>query len=76
MKQSLVPAYGAFPRHFALNKAGTLLAVGLQNSGNLVVLKRNVTSGLFDEEVANINFAIGVNFPVCVVWDEMDDGKS
>jgi len=70
MKQPLVPAYGAFPRHFALNKAGTLFAVGLQNSGNVVVLKRNGTSELFDKEVASINLAIGINFPVCVVWDE------
>jgi 6-phosphogluconolactonase (cycloisomerase 2 family) len=69
-EQPLVPAYGAFPRQFTINKAGTLLAMGLQNSGNMVVLKRNWTSGLFDQEVANFQFEDGANMPVCIVWDE------
>jgi len=69
-EQPLVPAYGAFPRQFAINNAGTLLAMGLQNSGNLVILGRNWTSGLWDHEVANIEFAEGINMPVCVVWDK------
>jgi len=53
-----------------LNQAGNLLAMGLQNSGTLVVLRKNVSSGLFDEEVANFKFAKGADIPVCVVWDE------
>lgn len=46
------PTYGAFPRHFSLNSAGTLLAVGNQNSGNVVVLKRDVATGLIGDVVA------------------------
>lgn len=46
------PTYGAFPRHFSLNAAGTLLAVGNQNSGNVVVLKRDVATGLIGDVVA------------------------
>jgi 6-phosphogluconolactonase (cycloisomerase 2 family) len=65
-----VPAYGSFPRHFALNRAGNLMAVGLQNSGNLVILQKNSSSGLFDKNVASIKFAPGIDLPVCVVWDE------
>jgi len=69
-KLPLVSAHGSFPRQFALNRAGNLLAVGLQNSGNLVVLRKNLSSGLFDEEVASIEFSNGINIPVCIVWDE------
>jgi 6-phosphogluconolactonase (cycloisomerase 2 family) len=69
-KLPLVSAYGSFPRQFALNRAGNLLAVGLQNSGDLVVLRRNGSSGLFEEEVASIKFGVDIDIPVCVVWDE------
>jgi 6-phosphogluconolactonase (cycloisomerase 2 family) len=66
----LISAHGSFPRHFSLNRAGNLMAVGLQNSGNLVILRRNTHSGLFDETVAGIKFAPGIDIPVCVVWDD------
>ena len=46
------PTYGLFPRHFSLNSAGSLLAVGNQNSGNVVVLRRDVATGLIGEVVA------------------------
>jgi hypothetical protein len=46
------------------------MAVGLQNSGNLVILRKSSTSGLFDEKVAGIQFSPGIDIPVCVVWDE------
>jgi 6-phosphogluconolactonase (cycloisomerase 2 family) len=69
-KLPLVSAHGSFPRQFALNKAGTLLAMGLQQSGSLVVLGKNKTDGLFDQEVASIKFEQGADMPVCVVWDE------
>jgi len=69
-KLPLVSAHGSFPRHFALNRAGNLIAVGLQNSGNLVILRKSPSSGLFDDKVASIQFAPGIDIPVCVVWDE------
>jgi len=69
-KLPLISAHGSFPRSYAINKAGTLLAMGLQLSGSLVILEKNKTSGLFDQEVASISFGRGANLPVCVVWDE------
>jgi 6-phosphogluconolactonase (cycloisomerase 2 family) len=69
-KLPLISAHGSFPRSYAFNKAGTLLAMGLQLSGSLVVLGKNKSNGLFDLEVASINFAKGADLPVCVVWDE------
>lgn len=46
------------------------MAVGLQQSGTLVVLEKNKSSGLFDNKVASIQFDDGSNSPTCVVWDE------
>ena len=46
------PSYGLFPRHFSLNSAGSLIAVGNQNSGSVVVLKRDVATGLIGDVVA------------------------
>jgi 6-phosphogluconolactonase (cycloisomerase 2 family) len=46
------PTYGLFPRHFSLNSAGNLLAVGNQNSANVVVLKRDVATGLIGDVLA------------------------
>ncbi|KAL9580480.1 MAG: hypothetical protein Q9203_006281, partial [Teloschistes exilis] len=51
---SLSPAGGSFPRQFSLNKIGDLVAVGLQNSGRVVVYSRDVASGkIGDEAVAD-----------------------
>ena len=46
------PTYGLFPRHFSLNPAGNLLAVGNQNSANVVVLQRDVATGLIGDVLA------------------------
>lgn len=75
-KLPLVSAYGSFPRHFAINKSGNLLAVGLQQSGNVVILQRNDTTGLYDEKIASVDLPLGGNIPVCIVWDEGTVGKS
>ncbi|KAE9980109.1 hypothetical protein EG328_000474 [Venturia inaequalis] len=69
-KLPLVSAYGSFPRSFSMNKAGTLMAVGHQLGGSLVILERNKSSGLFDNRVASIKFDKGADQPTCVVWDE------
>ena len=69
-KKGLVSAHGSFPRQFALNRAGDLLAVGLQNTGSVVILKKDATSQLFTEKVASIQLPKGLDIPVCIVWDE------
>ncbi|KND88710.1 Uncharacterized protein C18E5.01 [Tolypocladium ophioglossoides CBS 100239] len=44
-----VPAGGRFPRQFSMNKAGTLIAVGLQSDGRVVLIKRDPQSGKLGE---------------------------
>ncbi|KAM3074609.1 hypothetical protein ACMFMG_008039 [Clarireedia jacksonii] len=51
----LFPSGGDFPRQFSLNKAGTLAAVGLQRSGRVVIISRDVKTGLFEKQVAEID---------------------
>lgn len=64
----LFPAGGSYPRQFALNTAGNLVAVALQETGSVTVLERDVTSGVFEREVASV--AIEGGQVVCVVWDD------
>lgn len=47
-----VPCGGRGPRQFSLNKAGSLVAVGLQSDGRVVVMERDVKTGLIGEVVA------------------------
>lgn len=61
------PAGGNTPRQFSINKAGDLLAVGLQNDGRVVIISRDVTTGLLGDIVAAVDVAGQV---VCVIWDE------
>lgn len=63
----LWPAGGSFPRQYSMNAPGTLVAVGLQNDQNVVVLARDPSSGLIGEPVARVS--VGGNV-TCVVWDE------
>lgn len=65
--QGLSPAGGSYPRDFAINKAGDLIAVGLQQTGRVVVFERDVDTGVFGEEVGSVDGLGGVT---CVVWDE------
>ncbi|POR35222.1 Uncharacterized protein TPAR_04586 [Tolypocladium paradoxum] len=44
-----VPAGGRYPRQFSMNKAGTLLAVGLQKDGRVVLMRRDPRSGRLGE---------------------------
>ena len=64
----LFPAGGSFPRQFALNRAGNLVAVGLQHTGTVSILERDVASGVFEKEVGRIS--IGGGDVDCIVWDE------
>lgn len=56
-----------FPRHFDLNTAGNLVAVGNQNSQNVVILARDVVTGLIGEPLARVT--IGGN-TTCIVFEK------
>ncbi|EKJ74922.1 hypothetical protein NXS19_008629 [Fusarium pseudograminearum] len=43
---------GRFPRHFTINKAGTLVAVALQHDSRVVILERDVKTGMIGDFVA------------------------
>jgi 6-phosphogluconolactonase (cycloisomerase 2 family) len=60
-------AGGVNPRHFSLNKAGTLVGAGLQNDGRAVVIQRDPGSGLLGDIIADVDIEGEVN---CFVWDE------
>jgi len=68
MFEALSPAGGSFPRMFSLNKEGSLAAVGLQNSGRVVVYHRcRETGKLGDKVLADFEGLGGVS---SVVWVE------
>ncbi|KAK6085605.1 extracellular aldonolactonase [Seiridium cupressi] len=51
------PSGGRYPRQFSINKAGDLIAVGLQSDSRVVVIQRDVESGLLTEFIANATVA-------------------
>lgn len=61
------PAGGMIPRHFSLNKDGTLLAAAAQADGRVVVISRDPVWGVLKEYVADAAIEGGVN---CVIWAE------
>ena len=61
------PAGGSFPRHFSVNKKGTLVAVGLQLDERVVIVERDVASGEFGKFVAEIDIPGQVT---SVIWDD------
>ncbi|PMD35842.1 3-carboxymuconate cyclase-like protein-like protein [Hyaloscypha variabilis F] len=65
--KQIAPAGGSFPRQFSVNKAGDLVAVGLQMDGRVVVIERNVVDGTLGDFVANVDVAGQVT---SVIWDE------
>lgn len=48
------PAGGLIPRHFSFNKAGTLVAVALQEDSRVAIIERNVTTGQMRDIVASV----------------------
>jgi 6-phosphogluconolactonase (cycloisomerase 2 family) len=50
----ITSSYGSIPRTFAINKNGTLLAVGNQASSNVAVIMRDPSSGRLGKLVANL----------------------
>lgn len=63
----LAAAYGSFPRHFSTNAIGNLVGVGLQNSNEVVILGRDITTGLIGPPVASIEIEGQIT---CVVFYE------
>ncbi len=62
----LTPAGGSFPRSFAENPKGNLVAIGLQNSGRVVIYERcKVTGRLGKDVVADFE---GLGQVTNVVW--------
>ena len=63
----LTSAGGVFPRHFSINRAGDLVAVGLQWSGKVVLIARDVQTGKMGDGVAEVG---GLGNVTSVIWDE------
>lgn len=61
------PAGGMIPRHFSLNKAGTLAAVGLQGDGRVVIIDRDVETGKLKDIIAHADVEGEVT---CAIFDE------
>lgn len=61
---------GHGPRHFSINKAGTLVAVGLEdNPQGVAVFERNVTSGEINKDTA-LAFWKASGGVTCVIFDD------
>jgi 6-phosphogluconolactonase len=60
----LTSTEGSFPRHFALDPAGTRLLVANQKSDNLAVLARNPETGLLEKETV----IDGIPSTVCLLF--------
>ncbi|KAK1962094.1 putative isomerase YbhE [Colletotrichum sublineola] len=71
----LTSAFSYFPRTFAINNAGNLVAIGGQTSANVAIVERNVTTGRLGKLVAslkvgnpgNVNQEDGLS---AVIWNE------
>lgn len=60
-------AGGMWPRQFSISNDGSMIAVGLQKDGRVVILDRDVQTGLLTEFRASIDVG---NEPTCVVFKE------
>ncbi|GAB7353491.1 hypothetical protein MBLNU459_g3941t2 [Dothideomycetes sp. NU459] len=65
--RQLWPSGGSYPRQFAFNKVGNLVAVGLQYGSEVVVMARDVVSGKIGKPVARVAIEGQVT---SVQWDE------
>jgi 6-phosphogluconolactonase len=58
------PTLGVAPRNFSLDPSGNFLLVANQNSDNIIIFKRNKTTGLLTDTGKKIE----VGNPVCLKW--------
>ncbi|KAG9259088.1 Lactonase, 7-bladed beta-propeller-domain-containing protein [Emericellopsis atlantica] len=63
-----VPAGGMQPRQFSTNAEGSLVTVGLQGDGRVVVIERDVETGMLGDFVAWLDVGGEI---MCVVWNEL-----
>jgi len=73
--QQITSSGGTYPRTFSINKAGDLVVIGDQTTANVVVVKRDVSTGLLGAQVASMRIgsvgqAENDNGLSAVVWDE------
>ena len=52
--QNLTSTYGSWPRTFVVNKAGTLVAIGDQDSGSVVIVGRDCKTGVLGPQLASV----------------------
>ncbi|KAK3349210.1 Lactonase, 7-bladed beta-propeller-domain-containing protein [Lasiosphaeria hispida] len=65
------PAGGINPRGFSLNKAGTLVVSALQDDNRVVVIERDVKTGLLGKIVASATVGVGAgNGPNYALFNE------
>lgn len=74
--REITSSYGTIPRTFAINKNGTLLAIGNQASSNVAIIMRDPESGKAGRLVANVqvgqpgqasNSSTGLS---SIIWEE------
>ncbi|KAK5111865.1 hypothetical protein LTR62_004597 [Meristemomyces frigidus] len=63
----LWPSGGSYPRQFSVDKTGSLVAVGHQYDQNIVILERDVATGLVGEVVARMPTPGNTT---CIQWNE------
>ncbi len=73
--QELSSSFGSFPRTFAINRAGDLVAIGDQNSSMVVIVKRDPNTGRMGDMVAKVQLGSQVAAGSfgglsSVIWDE------
>lgn len=61
------PSGGRVPRHFEINNAGTLVAVGLQSDARVVLIDRDAKTGNLKGFKANITIPGEI---VAAIFDE------
>ncbi|RWQ94331.1 Lactonase, 7-bladed beta-propeller-domain-containing protein [Paecilomyces variotii] len=61
------PAGGLMARTYDLNSAGNLAAVGIQEGSRITILQRDLGSGLFSEQVAEVDVEGEI---WAVIWDD------
>ncbi|KAH8654526.1 Lactonase, 7-bladed beta-propeller-domain-containing protein [Tricladium varicosporioides] len=73
--QQITNSGGTYPRTFAINKAGDMVAIGDQTTANVVIVKRDTETGLIGAQIANMRIgsagrAENDDGLSAVVWDE------
>ncbi|CZT08726.1 uncharacterized protein RAG0_13734 [Rhynchosporium agropyri] len=74
MLLKLSSAGGLGPRSFAINNAGDRVAVALNGQNRIVILKRDVQTGIIDEQLGSLDLDIRAASGLLssVVWAEQD----